>query len=311
MYLCYIDESGTPELPGNTSHFVLAGIAIPIWKWKTAEQDISNIKLKYQLNEAEIHTGWILRPYLEQSKIADFEKLSYNQRRIEVERLRKTELLRLQKSPKTKKQYHQTKKNYKQTTDYIHLTYDERKNFIIDLSKVVSNWGFARIFAECIDKIFFDPSKSKQNISEQAFEQVISRFEQFLVSINKDRKTTPQNLGLLIHDNNETIAKKHTELMKGFHQKGTLWTNIKNIIETPLFVNSELTGLVQIADLIAYSFRRFLENNEVTLFNNIYKRADRKYKVVVGVRHFSNPKCNCMICQSHKPIPNSKILSGT
>ena len=24
MYLCYIDESGTPELPGNSSHFVLA-----------------------------------------------------------------------------------------------------------------------------------------------------------------------------------------------------------------------------------------------------------------------------------------------
>jgi hypothetical protein len=33
MYLCYIDESGTPESSGNTSHFVLAGISIPIWHW--------------------------------------------------------------------------------------------------------------------------------------------------------------------------------------------------------------------------------------------------------------------------------------
>jgi hypothetical protein len=30
MYLCYIDESGTPQIPGNTSHFILAGLAIPI-----------------------------------------------------------------------------------------------------------------------------------------------------------------------------------------------------------------------------------------------------------------------------------------
>ena len=34
MYLCYIDESGTSVVPGNTSHFVLAGLSIPIVQWK-------------------------------------------------------------------------------------------------------------------------------------------------------------------------------------------------------------------------------------------------------------------------------------
>ncbi len=29
MFLCYIDESGTSNIPGNTSHFILAGLAIP------------------------------------------------------------------------------------------------------------------------------------------------------------------------------------------------------------------------------------------------------------------------------------------
>jgi hypothetical protein len=33
MYLCYIDESGTSVVPGNTSHFVLAGLSIPIVQW--------------------------------------------------------------------------------------------------------------------------------------------------------------------------------------------------------------------------------------------------------------------------------------
>ena len=37
MYLCYIDESGTHEVPGTSSHFVLLGIAIPINKWKDYE----------------------------------------------------------------------------------------------------------------------------------------------------------------------------------------------------------------------------------------------------------------------------------
>jgi hypothetical protein len=25
--LCYVDESGVPEIPGNTSHFILAGLS--------------------------------------------------------------------------------------------------------------------------------------------------------------------------------------------------------------------------------------------------------------------------------------------
>jgi hypothetical protein len=75
MILCYIDDSGTPDIPGNSSHFVLAGLAIPINRWKQCENEVQSIKQKYRLPTAEIHTGWIRWPYLEQSKINDFENL--------------------------------------------------------------------------------------------------------------------------------------------------------------------------------------------------------------------------------------------
>ena len=64
MYLCYIDESGTSSIPGNTSHFVLSGISVPIWHWRGADRDITAIKTKYGLSDAEIHTAWLLRKYL-------------------------------------------------------------------------------------------------------------------------------------------------------------------------------------------------------------------------------------------------------
>jgi len=64
ILLCYIDESGTPEIPGTTSHYVLAGLAIPVHKWKWAENTINKIKNKYGLNNKEIHTAWLLRKYL-------------------------------------------------------------------------------------------------------------------------------------------------------------------------------------------------------------------------------------------------------
>jgi hypothetical protein len=57
MILTYIDESGTPDLPGNTSHYVLAGLSIPIWKWKSCEKEVNQIKAIYNLTNAEIHTA--------------------------------------------------------------------------------------------------------------------------------------------------------------------------------------------------------------------------------------------------------------
>jgi len=304
LYICYIDESGTPESPGNTSHYVLAGLSVPIWQWRKCEDDINSIKRRYALEAAEIHTGWILRKYQEQARIPDFETLSYTQRRSEVERSRRAEILRLQASP-NRKTFKQQSKTFRHTQPYIHLTYEERHKFIRELATIVSGWGFARLFAECIDKIHFDPSRAPKTPDEQAFEQLVSRFERYLDNISPATDQQPSDklqycYGLLIHDNNETVAKKHTALMKSFHGNGTLWTSINHIIETPLFVSSELTSMIQIADLCSYALRRYLENKEEELFRIIFKRADRFSGATVGVRHYTAPGCSCVICSSHR-----------
>jgi hypothetical protein len=297
MILIYIDESGTPDLPGNTSHYVLAGLSIPISKWKKCETEVSQIKVKYLLNDAEIHTGWLLWPYLEQSKIKDFEKMDYATRIYEVQKYRNAELLRLQSS-KNQKLYHKTKKNYNQTRDYIHLTFLQRKQFILEIAQLIGNWSFARMFAECINKIYFNPVAAKVTVDEQAFEQLVSRFEQYLSIYSITLKE--KKYGMLIHDNNDTVSKRHTQLMKHFHKSGTFWTTITHIIETPLFVNSQLTSMVQLADVCGYAIRRYLEKNEDLIFNEVFKISDKKHGKVVGIRHFTENTCNCKICKEHR-----------
>jgi hypothetical protein len=295
MHICYIDESGTPDIPGNTSHYILAGFSVPINRWKYCDRAIENIKRRYGLIGSEIHVAWMLRRYIEQNRINDFSDLDWQQRRTQVSQARTAELLRLQRS-RNIKQYRQTKKNFTQTKDYIHLTYQERFDFIIELATMISRWSFARLFAECIDKVYFDPSRGSGMIDEQAFEQVVSRFEHYLQNIGRN---DPNCRGLLIHDNNPTVAKRHTMMMKRFHDTGTMWTSVDKIIETPLFVDSQLTGMVQIADLCAYSLRRYLENNERVLFDLVISRADRRVRARVGVRHFTQQGCGCDICAQH------------
>lgn len=298
MYLCYIDESGTPEVPGNTSHFILCGIAIPVWHWRDVEREITQVLRPYGLEHTEIHTAWLLRRYLEQKAIPNFDAMNWAMRRSAVERERNATLLRLQKSNKHVL-YKQTKKNYKHTLPYVHLTFDEREAAVEKIADCISGWGFSRVFAECIDKLHFDAARAGCTVDEQAFEQVISRFEQYISKMPVP-SLNHQNFGLVVHDRNETVATKHTKMMRDFHDQGTLWTQIKHIVDTPFFVDSSLTRMVQIADVCAWGLRRYCENSETTLFRKIFTRADRLGSKTVGVRHYSNMSCTCEICKGHK-----------
>ena len=242
MQLCYIDESGTPDLPGNTSHYILAGLSVPDSYWKRHHTQLEKIKTGYGLEDAEIHVGWMMRPYDEQRLISAFAMMTHERRRSEVSRQRNAEPLRIQKA--NGKGYRQTRKNYQKTEAYVHLTMDERRQAATGIAKLVSDWGVARLFAECIDKLRFDPARTNRTVHEPAFERVVSRFERYLQRDQSDYR-------LLIHDNNQTVAKKHTERMKAFLQKGTLWTHIEHAIETPISVDSQLTNMVPLADLCA------------------------------------------------------------
>jgi hypothetical protein len=298
MYLCYIDESGTPEVPGVSSHFVLAGISIPIYHWRDADREVSGVLSRFGLAESELHTGWMLHSYREQSRIPGFEAMAYPERRAAVGRERAAYLLQLQRTRQSKT-LRQIKKTYRHTEAYVHLTRDERLNVVRQVADRVGRWGFARLFAECIDKLHFDPAATGRAVEVQAFEQVITRYERFLANVDPQVPGQKQ-LSLVIHDNNESVARKHTALMRDFHRFGAPYVNLDHIVETPLFVDSSLTRMIQIADLCAYALRRYVENRETDLLNRVFPRADRNAAGhTVGVRHYTLQPCGCQICQTH------------
>ena len=77
--------------------------SIPIWHWRDTDRDISAVMSRYDLEHAELHTAWLLRTILEQSRIPDFDQLNYRQRRSAVVRHRTAHLLSLQKTAGTQK----------------------------------------------------------------------------------------------------------------------------------------------------------------------------------------------------------------
>jgi len=307
MYLCYLDESGTPESSDLSTHFVLLGIAIPATYWHLMDAKINEIKTKYGLSGAEIHTGYLTRRYSEQEKIANFEALDATARRVAAGSDRDKNLIRIT-ALGNPEQIKQIRKLYRHTNDYIHLTLKERQKLLEDLADEIASWGHARLFSEAIDKKKLAPNV---DAFDRAFEQVVSRFHVFLTNREKrwrlqHARQDPGDLhwGLLIEDNNETRAKRLTELMRSFRIKGTAWwTGVDRIIETPLFVNSQLTGMVQMADLCAYATRRFFEHGETNLFDRIFPRFDRKGTKLVGICHYTGASpCVCKVCDAHGRI---------
>lgn len=286
MYICYLDESGTIEPDSSTSHFVLVGLAIPADTWKSKDKEVATIKKDYDMSKAEVHTAWLMRQYREQERVPDFEKLDYESRRRAVLGVRSLNLAR----PRSNEKQKELIKNYRKTEPYIHLTLQERKDLINKLADIISNWGDWRLFGDAHDK---NVSFGEQAF-DYAFEQIVTRFDRFL-ALESGRN------GLMVQDNNATACKRLTAHMRRYHQVGTFWSSVDRIIETPLFVDSQLTSMVQLADLCAYVTRRFFDCNESDLFDKIYSRFNRDRGMLVGLRHYTGAsKCMCKVCLDHK-----------
>lgn len=288
MFICYLDESGVPERTGNTDHFVLFGLAIPALTWKLKDAEIYAIKERYGLAAAEIHTAFMLREYPEQRHIIDFVSLDREERRKRVQAVRELNLTR-----KSGKARVQTERNYRRTADYVHLSLEERRDAVRELADAVGAWQDATMFVESQNKNRLrEPPDALFDI---AFEQVVTRFNTFI------ERTGPSDAcGLMVQDNNESAARRLTTLMLRFHAAGTKFKEIPRIVETPLFVDSRFTSLVQMADLGGYATRRYFERGEADLFMRIYPRVDRARGRAVGIRHYTGKHpCDCMVCVDH------------
>jgi len=297
MYFLYVDESGVEDIAATqTSHFILLGLAIPSNIWKSFDAKIYRIKQRFGIDKYEIHTAWMARRYSEQESIPDFNDMTPEQRRIKIEeKIReRSGVIGVEGDRKKIKKY---RREIKYIRPYIHMTHSNRMECLIKLVQTVGNNKDIRIIAEAISKPDFAVPQKRPY--EVAFEQVLSRYDRMLDHF--------RSKGIVIQDNNNTTAPRLTSLMRKFHSTGTYYRPIKNIIETPLFVDSSFTSMIQIADLCAYSLRRYCENNQTDLWNYIEDRVDRSKGVMVGLRHYTGRrKCNCPICIAHKKKNNKR-----
>ena len=175
------------------------------------------------------------------------------------------------------------------------LSQEEARGMIKSVLSVLRDAdGPARAFACVVHKASYphlDPM-------EIAFEDLCSRFDQYLQRL---RKSGDPQSGLVILDKSAyetTLQRMSIE----FRTLGTSWGVIKHLADTPLFVDSRASRVIQLADHVAYAVFRRYQAGDTQYLDRIASKFDTEDGVVHGLAHkeSGNPDCMCLACFSRR-----------
>ena len=176
---------------------------------------------------------------------------------------------------------------------------DEARGIIKAVLRVLREaYDSARAFACAVHKESYlgcDPVS-------MAFEDLCSRFDMYLDRLRADGD---RQRGLLILDESsqETSLRK---MAREFRNLGTRWGVINHLAETPLFVDSQASRPVQIADHLAYAVFRRYNAGDSQYFDVISSEFDSTDGVVHGLGHKTNDTdCMCLACSTRRAGPSS------
>lgn len=169
-----------------------------------------------------------------------------------------------------------------------------RKIISTALSKISTIRGRSRLFGIVVEKAAI-PGRDP---IEFAFEQLCSRFDQFL---SRQRHDGQDQRGLIVMDKS-TRETRLQSLASEFRRGGHAWGQTKWIADVPFFVDSQATRIIQYADLVAYSLWRKFEKGDNEFFDLIRNRFDASGGMVHGLHHerYANSVCDCPYCETRR-----------
>jgi Protein of unknown function (DUF3800) len=152
---------------------------------------------------------------------------------------------------------------------------DRARAFQDSLTVLAASHNSNRLFGVAVRKALISP----RDPVEYAFEQLLSRFDQYLARLHKSGDT---QRGLVILDRNSN-EQSLQNLAREFRTIGHRWGVLRNLSEVPLFLDSKASRLIQLADLVSYSFFRHIEHQDSSLFSIIQDRFDTEGGIVHGL----------------------------
>ena len=192
-------------------------------------------------------------------------------------------------------EFHASETYARRSEPWKSLSREEARGAIKSVLDVLAGaYDTARAFACVVHKASF-PDRDPMEI---AFEDLCSRFDRYLRRL---RSEGDRQRGLVILDKSayETTLQR---MSVDFRTLGTQWGVIRHLADTPLFVDSRASRVIQLADHVAYAVFRRYQARDAQYFDRIASKFDSEDGVVHGLAHkeLGNPGCMCVACVSRR-----------
>ncbi len=164
----------------------------------------------------------------------------------------------------------------------------------------------ARAFACVVHKASY-PGRDPMEV---AFEDLCSRFSLYLARL---RAQGDKQRGFMVLD--RSADERNLQRMAvDFRTLGTRWGGvITALADTPVFVDSRASRMIQLADHVAYATFRRYEKNDAQYFDRIAHKFDSEGGIVHGLVH-KEPRlyrtCMCPACVSRR-VGKSEGAAGS
>jgi len=136
---------------------------------------------------------------------------------------------------------------------------------------------------------------------QKTCEEMAGRFDAFLVGLEMADSKGEKQRGLMIFDQSRH-EKTVQALLTHYRTTGASFGRITHLAEVPLFTDSKITRMLQIADFVAYAVYRRYEASDIRFLDIIMPRFSQSGGKLHGLLHLNAAyrECCCEACFSHR-----------
>jgi hypothetical protein len=132
-------------------------------------------------------------------------------------------------------------------------------------------------------------------------EEMAGHFDAYLNGLEIADKDQEKMRGLMIFDQSRH-EKTVRALMTQYRTTGASFGKVKHLAEIPLFTDSKITRMLQLADFIAYAIYRRYQSSDAQFLDMILPRFSESGGVLHGLVHLNlnHDGCYCPACYSRR-----------
>jgi len=136
---------------------------------------------------------------------------------------------------------------------------------------------------------------------QRTCEEIAGRFDAHLTTLEVADEKREKQRGLMIFDQSRH-EKTVQALMTQYRTTGASFGKVRHLAEVPLFTDSKITRMLQIADFIAYAIYRRYESSDAQFMDMIMPRLGESGGKLHGLVHLNtrHRECFCPACLSRR-----------